>query len=55
MSFVPHSDADQREMLATVGVSDVRELFADVPAGLLLDRDLDVPEALSEWEAMRDL
>lgn len=53
MSFVPHSDADQREMLATVGVSDVRELFADVPAGLLLDRDLDVPEALSEWEAMR--
>lgn len=53
MSFVPHSDADQREMLATVGVSDVRELFADVPAGLLLDRDLDVPESLSEWEAMR--
>jgi len=53
MSFVPHSDADQREMLATVGVSDVRELFADIPAGLLLDHDLDVPEALSEWEAMR--
>ncbi len=53
MSFVPHSDADQCEMLATVGVSDVRELFADVPAGLLLDHDLDVPEALSEWEAMR--
>lgn len=53
MSFVPHSDADQREMLATVGISDVRELFADVPAGLLLDRDLDVPESLSEWEAMR--
>lgn len=53
MSFVPHSDADQREMLAKVGVSDVRELYSDVPAGLLLNRDLDVPEALSEWEAMR--
>jgi glycine dehydrogenase subunit 1 len=53
MSFVPHSDADRREMLAKVGVSDVRELYSDVPAGLLLDQDLDVPEALSEWEAMR--
>lgn len=53
MSFVPHSDADRREMLAKVGVSDVGELFADIPAGLLLGRDLDVPEALSEWEAMR--
>ena len=53
MSFVPHSDADQREMLAKVGVSDVRELFSDVPAGLLLDRDMEVQDALSEWEAMR--
>ncbi len=53
MSFVPHSDADQRDMLAKVGVSDVRELYSDVPAGLLLERDLDVPDALSEWEAMR--
>lgn len=53
MSFVPHSDADRREMLAKVGVSDIRELYADVPPGLLLDRGLDVPEALSEWEAMR--
>ena len=53
MSFVPHSDADRREMLAKVGVSDVRELYADVPRSLLLQGGLEVPEALSEWEAMR--
>jgi len=53
MSFVPHSDADRRDMLARVGVGDVGELYSDVPAGLLLDRELDVPPALSEWEAMR--
>lgn len=53
MSFVPHSDTDQREMLARVGVSDIRDLYADVPTGLLLDQDLDLPDALSEWEAMR--
>jgi glycine dehydrogenase subunit 1 len=53
MSFVPHSDADRREMLARVGVSDIGELYADIPPGLLLDRELEVPEALSEWEAVR--
>ncbi|MDH3296989.1 MAG: aminomethyl-transferring glycine dehydrogenase subunit GcvPA [Gemmatimonadota bacterium] len=53
MSFVPHSDADRREMLARVGVSAIGELYSDIPAGLLLDRDLAVPEALSEWEAIR--
>ena len=31
MSFVPHSDADRRDMLAKVGVSDVGELYAYVP------------------------
>lgn len=53
MSFVPHSDADRRDMLAKVGVSDVRELYSDIPSGLVLDHELDVPPALSEWEAMR--
>ena len=53
MSFIPHSDSDRREMLARIGVSDVRELYQDVPAELILDGDLEVPEALSEWEAVR--
>jgi glycine dehydrogenase subunit 1 len=42
-------------MLARIGVADVRDLYADVPADLILDRDLDLPEALSEWEAVREL
>ncbi|MCK5448401.1 MAG: aminomethyl-transferring glycine dehydrogenase subunit GcvPA [Gemmatimonadetes bacterium] len=55
MSFIPHSEADRREMLARVGVSDIRELYDDVPAELILDGDLDIPQALSEWEAVREL
>jgi glycine dehydrogenase subunit 1 len=55
MSFIPHSEADRREMLERVGVSDIRELYGDVPAELILDGDLDIPEALSEWEAVREL
>ena len=38
-----------------LGVSDLRQLYADVPDELMLDRELDVPEALSEWEAVREL
>ncbi len=55
MSFIPHSEADRSEMLARIGVSDVRDLYDDVPAELILDGDLDIPEALSEWEAVREL
>jgi glycine dehydrogenase subunit 1 len=53
MSYVPHSDADRRAMLAAIGVSSVRELFADIPAAVVHDGPLDLPEALSEWEAIR--
>jgi glycine dehydrogenase subunit 1 len=52
MSFVPHSENDRREMLKLVGVESARELYSDVPENLILDRDLDIPVALSEWEAV---
>jgi len=53
MSFVPHSDADRREMFAKVGVSDIRELYSDVPDSLIRDGLPAMPDALSEWEAVR--
>jgi glycine dehydrogenase subunit 1 len=53
MSFVPHSDADRREMLARIGVDSLEELFSNVPGDLLLDAPLDLPEAVSEWEAVQ--
>ena len=55
MSFIPHSETDRREMLARIGVTDVRELYGDVPEEILLDGDLDIPAPLSEWEAVREL
>ncbi len=55
MTFVPHSEADRREMLRRIGASDIAELFGDVPPGLVRDRPLDLPEPLSEWEAVRRL
>ena len=34
MPFVPHTDADVREMLATIGVSDIDALFDEIPPEL---------------------
>ncbi len=52
MRYVPHTEDDIREMLATIGVASVDELFAPVPQELLARarRDLDHPPKLAEAE-----
>jgi glycine dehydrogenase subunit 1 len=48
MRYIPVS-CDQREaMLRAVGVSDVDELFADIPDAARLGRPLDLPDGMSE-------
>ena len=44
------TEQDLREMLGAIGAGSVDELFADVPAGVRLDRDLDLAHGLSEQE-----
>ena len=53
MSYVPSTPAERQEMLHAVGVQDYRELYRDVPAEMLLDRELDLPEGMSELEVGR--
>jgi len=55
VSYLSLTDADRKEMLAAIGVSSVRELFEQVPAGVRLDRELDVPPALGEAELVRHI
>jgi glycine dehydrogenase subunit 1 len=55
MSYVPHSEADVRDMLKTVGVASLDELFAAIPTALRLQRPLSVPGAQSEWDTVRDV
>ncbi len=49
------TDDDLREMLATIGVSTVDELFADVPPGLRLEGPLALEQGLSEQEVHTEL
>lgn len=54
MPFVANSDADREAMLATIGAKGVEELFSDIPAARRFPK-LDLPEALSELEVLREL
>ena len=53
MSYVPSTPAQRQEMLRAVGVETFRELYRDVPEEMLLDRELDLPSAMSELEVSR--
>ncbi len=50
MTYIPHTPADIETMLAEVGVGSWEELFASIPEKLLLNRPLQLPEALSEYD-----
>ena len=53
--FLGLTDSDREEMLATIGVSSVDELFRDIPQGVRLQRELDLEPALSEHEVFAHL
>jgi glycine dehydrogenase subunit 1 len=48
--FLALTDTDREEMLRTIGVASVEELFRDLPAGIRLGRELDLEPPLSEQE-----
>lgn len=50
--YIPQTDKDQKEMLDTIGVDSIRDLFKDVPEEVSLDGHLDIPEAKSELEVI---
>jgi glycine dehydrogenase subunit 1 len=53
VGYVSLTDADRSAMLGAVGVSSVDELFDQIPAGVRLDRPLEVEPALTEAEIVR--
>ena len=55
MSYLPHTEADQERMLRAAGVQSTQELFAHIPAGVRLGRDLCLPPALTEHDLLEHL
>ncbi|MBC2858244.1 aminomethyl-transferring glycine dehydrogenase subunit GcvPA [Stappia sp. 28M-7] len=55
MRYLPLSDTDRADMLARVGISDVDEIFVDIPKSARIDGLLDLPRRQSEFAVERDL
>ncbi|GGE92007.1 aminomethyl-transferring glycine dehydrogenase subunit GcvPA [Stappia taiwanensis] len=55
MRYLPLSDTDRADMRARVGVSDINEIFADIPESARLDGLLDLPLHQSEFAVERDM
>lgn len=54
-SYVPSTREERQEMLYTVGVSDYRELYRDVPAEMYLEKGLNLPDGMSELEVRQKM
>ncbi len=55
MRYIPHTEQDVRQMLDTIGVRSIRELFADIPDSLYIQEPLAIPPALDEHALFRRL
>ncbi|MBV6459488.1 MAG: putative glycine dehydrogenase (decarboxylating) subunit 1 [Fimbriimonadaceae bacterium] len=55
MPYIPHTEADERAMLATIGVDSIDALFREVPPNLVLKDPLNVHEALDEHRLLGKL
>jgi glycine dehydrogenase subunit 1 len=53
MPFIPHTDADIKAMLKSIGVKSIDDLFDEIPERLRAGKLTQVPEGLSEMEVTR--
>jgi glycine dehydrogenase subunit 1 len=52
MRYIPCSESDRADMLASMGLDSIDQLFSGIPEALRLRRLLDIPSALSEPELL---
>ncbi len=55
MPFIPHTEEEVARMLEAIGVSDIEELFDEIPEELRFRGPKNLPSAVSEMEAGRIL
>jgi glycine dehydrogenase subunit 1 len=55
MPFIPHTEEEIQQMLDTIGVSDIEDLFDEIPASLRIDSLQSVPSQATEMEVSRHI
>jgi len=53
--YLPMTEQDKQQMLATIGVESIDDLFADIPEKVRFKGSLNIPEAKSESALMKEL
>ncbi|WP_088809935.1 MULTISPECIES: aminomethyl-transferring glycine dehydrogenase subunit GcvPA [Listeria] len=53
--YLPMTEQDEKEMLETIGVSSIQDLFTDIPEKIRFNRDYDLKPAISEPNLLREL
>jgi len=53
MRYLPHTDADRRDLLKEIGAPSIEALFRDVPEAARLKAPLDLPDHMTELEVER--
>jgi glycine dehydrogenase subunit 1 len=51
--FIPHTEEDEREMLAAIGAPDIESLFDEIPPQLRVQSLDELPPGLPEFEVMQ--
>ncbi len=54
-SYVPTTREERQEMLSSMGLKSVSELFLDVPRQVLLQSDVNLPKGRTEFEVRREM
>lgn len=54
-SYVPSTLKEQKEMLESIGLSSIDELFSHIPDELKLKSELNIPSGKSEMEVSRTI
>ncbi len=54
MSYIPHTDVERQQMLSTIGVTTIEDLFEAVPASYRFPK-LDLPAPMSEMEVIAEM
>jgi len=53
--YLPMTEQDQKEMLKSVGVSSIDELFADIPAAIRFKREYNLKPAVGETDLLKEM
>ena len=48
--YMPHTDAEIKDMLGKIGVNEIDDLYADVPEEVIFKKEYNIPESMSEIE-----